>query len=54
MEQSEIINDLLCRAKEHNLEIECLLSLISNITEPFFTDEDLSQACEEALLSWDI
>ena len=54
MEQAEILQAMLDDAKVHSLEIECLLSLVNNITNGKLTDEDLSQACEEALLDWDI
>ena len=54
MEQMEIIQEMLDKAKEHNLGMECLVSLINNVTPSFFTDEDLSNACENALLDWDI
>ena len=34
--------------------MECLISLINNVTDGKLSDEDLSQACQEALLDWDI
>lgn len=54
MEQMEIIQNMLNKAKEHNLEMECLVSLINGVTPAFFTDKDLQESCENALLDWDI
>jgi len=54
MEQAEIIQAMLDDAKKHSLEMECLISLINNVTDGKLSDEDLSQACQEALLDWDI
>ena len=52
MEQAIILQAMLDKAKEHNLEMECLISLINDLIG--VTDEELQQACENALCSWDI
>ncbi len=54
MEQAEIIQGMLNSAKHHDLEMECIISLINNLTDGKLSDDDLSLACEEALLDWDI
>ena len=52
MEQMEIIQNMLDQAKKHNLEMECIVSLINGLIG--VTDKELEQACENALGEWDI
>jgi len=52
MNQLMILQAMLDKAKVHNLEMECLISLITGLTD--VTDEVLEQACEMALCAWDI
>ena len=52
MEQMAILQEMLDKAKEHNLEMECLLSLINGLVG--LTDDELQQACSVALAEWDI
>ena len=52
MEQMVIIQNMLDQAKKYNLEMECIISMISHIAN--VSDEELSQACENALGEWDI
>ena len=54
MEQAIIIQTMLDKAKAHNMEMECLLSLVNEITDKSFTLRDLSNACEHALCEWEI
>ena len=52
MEQAEIIQNMLDEAKDHNLEMECIISMINNLI--VITDDELKLACEDALNDWDI
>ena len=52
MEEMAIIQDMLDRAKPHNLEMECIVTLIRSLVG--VTNEELEQACESALSDWDI
>ena len=52
MEQMAILQNMLDRAKPHNLEMECLVSLINGLVG--VTDKELEDACEQALCGWDI
>jgi len=54
MEQMIILQTMLDKAKEYGLEVECLITLIDEITDKSFTLRDLSDACEHALCEWDI
>ena len=54
MEQLIILQTMLDKAKEHNLEMECLVALITEITDKSFSLRHLSNACEVALCEWDI
>lgn len=54
MEQMTILQTMLDKAKEHNLEMECLVSLINEITDESFSLRQLTNACEHALCEWDI
>ena len=53
MEEMEIINNMLEQAKEHNLEMECLFSMVNLLVGGVDT-EALQQACTGALFEWDI
>ena len=53
MEEMEIINNMLEQAKEHNLEMECLFSMV-NLLVGGVDIEALQQACTGALYEWDI
>lgn len=52
MEQMEIIQKMLDVAKEHNLEMECITSMINHLVG--VTNEELEEACEVALSEWDL
>ena len=52
MEQMQIIQNMLNTAKKHNLEMECLVSMINDLIG--VTDGELIQACNNALAEWDI
>jgi hypothetical protein len=52
MEQMQIIQNMLDAAKKHNLEMECIISMINDLIG--VTDEELKQACANALNEWDI
>ena len=62
-EQTEIelhgISHMLKNAKEHNLQVECVWSLIHEIINKAkecenVTSESIADSCEHALLQWDI
>lgn len=53
MEQFEIIQQLLDAAKPHNLEMECIASMVNNLV-PFITDDQLKDACNQAFYDWDL
>ena len=52
MEDMAILQDMIDRAKPHNLEMECLLSLINNLVG--VTSKELEDEYEQALCEWDI
>jgi len=56
MEQMIILQTMLDNAKNRtiDLQMECLVSLINEITDDSFTLRNLSDACEVALNEWDI
>ena len=54
MEWMEILQKMLNDAKEHNLEMECLATLIVRISDDDYTSEDLERDCSIALGDWDI
>jgi hypothetical protein len=54
MEQMIILQTMLDKAKKYNLEMECLVSLINEITDKSLSLQQLSNACEHALCEWDI
>jgi len=54
MEQMIILQTMLDKAKEHNLEMECIISLINEITGNSFSLRQLSNACDVALSEWDL
>jgi len=53
MKQFEIIQELLEQARPHNLELECIVTMI-NFLVPFATEDDLKKACDEAFCQWDL
>tara|TARA_R110000850_G_C9586085_1_gene426853 strand:+ start:301 stop:471 length:171 start_codon:yes stop_codon:yes gene_type:complete len=56
MEQMIIIQAMLDNAKtEHyDLSMECLVSMINDITDNKLTLNQLSNACDAALTDWDL
>lgn len=56
MEQMIIIQTMLDRAKseDYDLGMECLVSMINDITGNKLTLRQLSDACDSALANWDI
>ena len=52
MEQMKIIQSMLDKAKKHNLEMECIVTMINSLIG--VTDEELENACNDALNEWDI
>lgn len=53
MEHIEIIQKLLDSAKPHNLELECLVTMVDFLA-PFANEDDLKKACDEAFCQWDL
>ena len=53
MEQMAILDGMLKEAKKHNLEMECLISML-NLLLDSVTDDELQTACNGALYEWDI
>ena len=43
---------MLDKAKKHNLEMECIVTMINSLIG--VTDEELENACNDALNEWDI
>ncbi len=50
------ISEMLNTAKEHNLEVECVWTALSEIAKigRIATVEDIEQVCANAISSWDI
>lgn len=53
MEEFEVIQQLLDKAKPHKLEMECLVTMVSFLV-PHLTIEQLQAACDEAFCQWDL
>ncbi len=56
LEELSAISKMLNTAKEHNLEVECVWSALNDIAtiDRDITEEDIVQACANALNEWDI
>ena len=50
----EQISLMLEQARKYGLEAEVVMTLITEIHNPCLTDEDIVEACQFALLEWDI
>ena len=50
----QIIQEMLDQAKKHNLEMECLITMVRAIAYNKLTDNRLDMACQRALVEWDI
>jgi hypothetical protein len=53
MKRFAVIQKMLNEAKKHNLEMECLVTMIACLV-PNLTVNQLQKACDESILQWDL